>query len=31
VRPAIEEVTAVFVEKGLKVVTQPDPATTTSA
>ncbi len=26
VRPAIEEVTAVFVEKGLNVVTQPDPA-----
>jgi len=26
VRPAIEEVTAVFVEKGLKVVTQPDPS-----
>jgi choline/glycine/proline betaine transport protein len=26
VRPAIEEVTAVFVEKGLTVVTQPDPA-----
>jgi choline/glycine/proline betaine transport protein len=26
VRPAIEEVSAVFVEKGLKVVTQPDPA-----
>jgi choline/glycine/proline betaine transport protein len=25
VRPAIEEVSAVFVEKGLKVVTQPDP------
>jgi len=24
VRPAIEEVTAVFVEKGLNVVTQPD-------
>jgi choline/glycine/proline betaine transport protein len=31
VRPAIEEVTAVFVEKGLNVVTQPDPAMTTSA
>src|SRR3990167_3418284 len=27
VRPAIEEVTAVFVEKGLNVVTQPDPST----
>jgi choline/glycine/proline betaine transport protein len=26
VRPAIEEVTAVFVEKGLTVVTQPDPS-----
>ncbi|CAI8900893.1 choline/glycine/proline betaine transport protein [Pseudomonas poae] len=26
VRPAIEEVTAVFVEKGLNVVTQPDPS-----
>ena len=26
VRPAIEEVTAVFVEKGLSVVTQPDPS-----
>lgn len=29
VRPAIEEVTAVFVEKGLTVVTQPDPANDT--
>ena len=26
VRPAIEEVTAVFVEKGLNVTTQPDPS-----
>ena len=26
VRPAIEEVTAVFVEKGLNVMTQPDPS-----
>jgi choline/glycine/proline betaine transport protein len=26
IRPAIEEVTAVFVEKGLNVVTQPDPS-----